>query len=153
MPSASNGQPPQSIDGFVFDFDPYALSPDQNFTVRLEASGKYKALDIQDDTLELFPGVKATITNLDTGDSLSFVASGTVRTTELEDDTLLFTLNGPNLSDGRLDKTGYHYTAGHFSFEVKDVNGNGIVDDGDIITEPLSPGNGMHEQLIDNLIS
>ena len=65
------------------------------FPVLYEVSGKTKVIELPSgDTLFKNPGSRVTLTNLETGKQVTYVATGTIRLTESEDGELLLITTG-----------------------------------------------------------
>src|SRR5215203_4305963 len=113
----ASAAPPEPV-----NFPPDTLTGYCEFPVLYEVSGKTKVIDLPNgDVLFKNPGVRVTLTNLETGKQLTYVSTGTIRLTELEgDDLSLVTtgqtvLNNPNI--------GILVPIGRFSFVI-DEEGN-----------------------------
>jgi hypothetical protein len=65
--------------------------------VLYEVSGKTKAIELPNgDVLFKNPGVRVTLTNLETGKQVTYVVTGSTRLTELEGGELLVVYDGPD---------------------------------------------------------
>ena len=118
LPKAVSAAPPEPI-----NFPPETLGAEYcGFPVLYEVSGKTKVIDLPNgDVLFKNPGVRVTLTNLETGKQLTYVVAGSTRLTELEggDLSLVTTgrtvLNNPNI--------GILVPIGRFTFVI-DEEGN-----------------------------
>src|SRR4028118_632433 len=80
VPKAASAEPPEPI-----DFEPDTLRGYCDFPVLFEVSGKNKAIELPNgDVLFKNPGVRVTLTNLETDKQVTYVSTGTTRLTELE---------------------------------------------------------------------
>ena len=81
LPKAASAAPPEPI-----NFPPEILGPEYcGFPVLYDVSGKTKVIDLPNgDVLFKYPGVRVTLTNLETGKQLTYVVTGSTRLTELE---------------------------------------------------------------------
>ena len=90
VPKAASAEPPEPI-----DFPPEELVGYCDFPVLYEVSGKTKVIELPSgDTLFKNPGSRVTLTNLETGKQVTYVATGTIRLTESEDGELLLITTG-----------------------------------------------------------
>ena len=102
--------PPEPVDG-----DPGGVTHEEcGFPVQAELSGKIKLLFLRDGLKILFPSQKATLTNPDTGESVTYVIAGAF--TDAEG---ILRLSGHNLFLGQ--GIGILYTTGNQTFV--DVDG------------------------------
>ncbi len=113
------GGPPEPIDETPQELDPGVVC---EFGVLLEQTGKTKEIDLPGDrTITIFPGTRATLTNLETGKQVTLNITGTFDERVLENGDVLTVLRGRNLA---LDpEAGFVLTKGRFSFAF-DAEGN-----------------------------
>ena len=97
VPKAASAAPPEPV-----TFPPLPLGEEYcGFPVLYEVSGKTKVIELPSgDTLFKNPGSRVTLTNLETGKQVTYVATGTIRLTESENgELLLITTGRTGLSD------------------------------------------------------
>jgi hypothetical protein len=96
LPKAASAAPPEPV-----NFEPRTLGPEYcGFPVLYEVSGKTKAIELPNgDVLFKNPGVRVTLTNLETGKQVTYVVSGSTRLTELEGGELLVVTTGRTVLD------------------------------------------------------
>ncbi len=114
-----NGGPFQPIDETPV---PLPAGSACEFDVLLEQTGKTKEIELNGDrTISIFPGNRATLTNVDTGKQVTINIPGSFEATVLENGDVVTVLRGRNLA---LDpEAGFVLTIGRFSFAV-DEEGN-----------------------------
>lgn len=144
------GRAPQPLE-FTFEaasFDDILPvdGPAFGFTLRIEAAGKAKELQLPNDQfIFTSPGLQVTLTNLDTEESFTTTISGSTHRQMLPDGGWIDTyvgrnlLGDPEINDG---ESGLVITAGHFT-ATYDAAGN--------LVEPLS-GTGQIIDVIDLLM-
>ena len=91
VPKAASAASPEPV-----NFPPETLGPEYcGFPVLYEVSGKTKVIELPNgDTLFKNPGSRVTLTNLETGKQVTYVATGTIRLTESENGELLLITTG-----------------------------------------------------------
>jgi hypothetical protein len=117
VPKAASAEPPEPI-----DFPPEELVGYCDFPVLYEVSGKTKAIELPNgDVLFKNPGVRVTLTNLETGKQVTYVVSGSTRLTELEGGELLVVTTGRTVLSN--PNIGILVPIGRFTFVI-DEEGN-----------------------------
>jgi hypothetical protein len=113
-----NGGAPQPIDETPV---PLPAGSACEFEVLLEQTGKTKAIELNGGrTISIFPGNRATLTNVDTGKRVTLNIPGSFEATVLENGDVLTVLRGRNLA---LDpEAGFVLTIGRFSFAFDKKN-------------------------------
>ncbi len=113
------GGPPEPIDETPQELDPGVVC---EFGVLYEETGKTKEIDLPGDrTTTIFPGARATLTNLETGKRVTLNITGTFDERVLENGDVLTVLRGRNLAFD--PEAGFVLTKGRFSFAF-DAEGN-----------------------------
>jgi hypothetical protein len=122
LPKASSAAPPEPYD-VTFEATGFC-----DFPVLVETTGKSKTIALPDGSfLTTAPGQRVTLTNLEEPDKqASFVITGTVRQTELENGSTLVVARGRN-NIGILGE-GIFITIGRVEFIVTPIAGSDFVD-------------------------
>jgi hypothetical protein len=145
MPPKANPNRPTPVDQSldISDLLEAIYGVDDEFQLTL--TGKTKTVELPDDrTIILSPGLKATLTNLDTGESVTVSATGSFHEEILPDGTVVTVATGRNiLFDPFINNggPGLVLATGRFTFAVDG--------DGDLV-QPLE-GKGQVIDLIDLL--
>jgi hypothetical protein len=117
LPKAASAAPPEPVN-FTETLGPEYCG----FPVLYEVSGKNKAIELPNgDVLFKNPGVRVTLTNLETGEQVTYVATGSARLTELEGGDLLLVTTGRTVLSN--PSIGVLVPTGRFTFVI-DEEGN-----------------------------
>lgn len=117
LPKAASAAPPEPVN-FTETLGPEYCG----FEVLYEVSGKNKAIELPNgDVLFKNPGLRVTLTNLETGQQVTYVATGTTRLTELEGGELLLVTTGRTVLSN--PNIGILVPIGRFTFVI-DAEGN-----------------------------
>jgi hypothetical protein len=117
LPKAASAAPPEPVN-FTETLGPEYCG----FPVLYEVSGKNKAIELPNgDVLFKNPGVRVTLTNLETGEQVTYVATGSARLTELEGGDLLLVTTGRTVLSN--PSIGVLVPIGRFTFVI-DEEGN-----------------------------
>jgi hypothetical protein len=130
----NNGGQPQDINDVLTEnpFDFPAQDPDADprtfaslgcdFPLRLELSGKSKTINLPDGgSITIAPGQYVTVTNLDTGESVTYNITGvTFSSAPDEDGIAYFVITGRNLA---FDPAGTFLNIGRFTFAIDTTEG------------------------------
>ena len=124
-PAAAEPAGPKGKPGVIADFTLTDVCP---FDVELVATGKGKTIDLPGDRVILpSPGLKVTFTNAVTRESVSYVATGTIRQQTLANGDVVSTVTGRNtlINDSESDRPGIYLVVGTFHFTL-DEDGNEV---------------------------
>jgi hypothetical protein len=117
LPKAASAAPPEPVN-FTETLGPEYCG----FPVLYEVSGKNKAIELPNgDVLFKNPGGRVTLTNLETGEQVTYVATGSARLTELEGGDLLLVSTGRTVLSN--PSIGVLVPIGRFTFVI-DEEGN-----------------------------
>ena len=118
VPKAASAAPPEPV-----NFPPETLGTEYcGFPVLYEVSGKTKVIELPNgDVLFKNPGVRVTLTNLETDEQVTYVVSGSTRLTELEGGELLVVSTGRTVLSN--PSIGVLVPTGRFTFVI-DEEGN-----------------------------
>ena len=117
LPKAASAAPPEPVN-FTETLGPEYCG----FPVLYEVSGKTKVINLPNgDTLFKNPGVRVTLTNLETGEQVTYVVAGTARVRELEGGELLVISTGRTVLNN--PSIGILVPIGRFTFVI-DEEGN-----------------------------
>lgn len=125
-----NGGAPQDIDEFLAELgqenpvtlDPGAVFGNCDFPIRFEQNGKAKTLELPGGRFVVaFPGLAATLTNLQTGDQVRLNITGASHQSTLDNGDVVTVVTGRNLLGD--PEAGFVLAKGRFSF-VFDKDGN-----------------------------
>ena len=122
---SDNGGAPENIDGRSFDIpakDPTAPPTDPasigcSFPLHVEVTGKEKLIELPDGGFILTaPGQKATVTNVETGEEVTFNITGTTRASAPDENGIVdYVIRGRNLAG---DPAGIFLNIGRFTYSL-----------------------------------